>query len=327
MRISAWLPPVFAMLSLGCGGMAPMAAGGKARSGVSRAAAPALPPSREAAAAERAGDDLAWEGKLAEALAKYAEALAAAAPEAEDGLREKALKVALSMPAPPPPSEAAERHLMRAQAKFKLAAAGRYGDAMEEMRRALAAAPWWPAAYYNAALIQEAAADHAGAVASLRWYLKAAPQAEDAAEVRRRIYQLEAAGESAQKAAGASGAWQDGQGRVLQVSVAGGRLKIQTVQSNSFKTFPLSVDAVLQDGTIRGSAFVGSYRPDYCDLPAETVPVSGSLDEDGERVELSFEKTAYRTTKKWVGLLEGIYQCTGVHPSGTETVRLTLTKR
>jgi hypothetical protein len=86
--------------------------------------------------------------------------------------------------------------------------------AAAEFAAACDAAPWAAGPYFNLGLAQEKAGRPADAMASFKRYLLAAPDAKDAAEVRKRVYKLEfAAEEGARKAAEESaekrftGAW------------------------------------------------------------------------------------------------------------------------
>ncbi|HUQ99186.1 MAG TPA: hypothetical protein VM166_07005 [Gemmatimonadaceae bacterium] len=120
-----------------------------------------------------------------------------------NALREKIIKLGLSLKPPPRIPEEAERRLARGEAAFERAKdAVEYSNAIRELQAAVAAAPWLPAAYFNLGAAQEKADQPNDAIVSFRWYLLAAPEASDAAEVKKRIFKLEYAAE--QKAAGAS---------------------------------------------------------------------------------------------------------------------------
>ena len=76
----------------------------------------------------------------------------------------------------------------RAEAAIKAAQNPRdYGDANEAYRLAIRQAPWVPRLYFNRSVVAEKTGDNQGAVTYLTYYLQAAPDADDATEVKKKI--------------------------------------------------------------------------------------------------------------------------------------------
>jgi tetratricopeptide (TPR) repeat protein len=88
--------------------------------------------------------------------------------------------------------EEARRHMVRGQAALEMAKSPiEYDSAIKEFNEAARLAPGWPDPYYNLALLQEKTGKLREAVASLKQYLRLAPNAPDAAKIRDHIYRLE----------------------------------------------------------------------------------------------------------------------------------------
>jgi len=139
------------------------------------AANPAAPPSRKQL------------GEMVEQLKK--------SPE-DDALREKIIKLAVTLkPAPAIPEEA-QRRMARGQAAFELAKGpADYANSIREFQTALAAAPWFAAPYFNLGVAEEKSGHPKVAMDNFHYYLLAEPGAKDATEVKSRIYKLEYAAE------------------------------------------------------------------------------------------------------------------------------------
>ena len=118
----------------------------------------------------------------------------------DTALREKIIKLAQALkPAPAVPEEA-ERRMARGEAAFEAAKdVNGYADAMREFQAASNLAPWYSDAYFNLGIAQEKAGKVKAAMESFRFYLLAAPDGKDAADVKKRIYKLEYAAEQAAK--------------------------------------------------------------------------------------------------------------------------------
>lgn len=107
----------------------------------------------------------------------------------DDGLRERIIRIALTLkPAPALPPEA-ERRMARGAVAFKSAGSqADYKDAVKEFEQATLAAPWYGDAYFNLGLAQDKAGDLDGALRSLKNAEKALPGNK---EVTTLIYQVE----------------------------------------------------------------------------------------------------------------------------------------
>jgi tetratricopeptide (TPR) repeat protein len=88
--------------------------------------------------------------------------------------------------------EEAIRHMARGEAAVESAqSSGDYKNAIAEFEKACAIAPAWPNPFFNLGIVRENAGDFDGAIKSLKRYLELAPNANDAAEVKNKIYKLE----------------------------------------------------------------------------------------------------------------------------------------
>jgi ankyrin repeat protein len=144
-------------------------------------------------AEESAGDVASRTNEKAIALQRYLAALMLTPQgvEADRRLREKIMRIAGRLD--PPVSEAAKRHLVRGQTYVKQAKVDAdFPLAAVEFEKATRAAPWWPTPYYNLALVLEKTGDFEGAIHNMRSYLSVARGAEDAEQVKQKIYELEA---------------------------------------------------------------------------------------------------------------------------------------
>ena len=115
-------------------------------------------------------------------------------------LREKIIRHVQTMkPAPAVPIEA-EKFEGRAEFAIKSAETeADFLDAAKEYEKALLIAPWVPAYYFNQGIAFEKAGKLKEAKRSFEFYLLAAPNAQDAREVRKRIAGFEYAMEKATK--------------------------------------------------------------------------------------------------------------------------------
>jgi tetratricopeptide (TPR) repeat protein len=82
--------------------------------------------------------------------------------------------------------------MARGQAAVEMAKSpDEYDSAIKEFQQASRLAPDWPDPYYNLAILQEKTGKLKEAVASLKEYLRLAPNAPDAAKIQEHIYKLE----------------------------------------------------------------------------------------------------------------------------------------
>jgi len=111
----------------------------------------------------------------------------------DDALREKIVRLAAQMePASAIPEEA-RRFMVRGITLQKEAKGpSDYAAAIEEYRQALVIAPWWPDAYFNLSVAQEAAGRFREARGSLGFYLASGPAEAEARSAQDRVYALEA---------------------------------------------------------------------------------------------------------------------------------------
>lgn len=89
-------------------------------------------------------------------------------------------------------SDEAKKYFDRGVAAIEMAKTpSDYAKAVREFEQAVKLAPHWPEAYYNLALVQEKTEKYGDAASSLRQYLRLAPNAADAAEIKALINKLE----------------------------------------------------------------------------------------------------------------------------------------
>lgn len=142
---------------------------------------------------------------LGAALAKVAGAARGSAGEIQ--AMEKAIAAARALPTPPTAPDAIVEHLGRAKTAARLAASPRdFLDAAEAFGEAARLAPWVAEHHFNRGLMLEKAERFDEATQALQLYLKAAPNARDAAEVRERIAGLRYLKEKAARAPAAGAA-------------------------------------------------------------------------------------------------------------------------
>lgn len=89
-------------------------------------------------------------------------------------------------------SEEAKRYMARGIAATEMAKSPEdYDSAIKEFQKAIEIAPNWPDPRYNLGLVQEKSGRLGEAVASLKEYLRLAPNDPDAPKIREQIYKLE----------------------------------------------------------------------------------------------------------------------------------------
>lgn len=107
-------------------------------------------------------------------------------------LREEIIALQKQIKPPPAVPEPALAALARGNAALKEASsASGYQRAIAAFEDSVRTAPWWADAYYNLSLAQEAAGKFDDAIASLRFYLLAAPPGTDTSAANRRLGGLE----------------------------------------------------------------------------------------------------------------------------------------
>ena len=116
-------------------------------------------------------------------------------------LRERTIKYSQTFKQKPAAPEEYERHLSRGTAYLKKATdSDGYTKAIEELRVAVALAPWIADGYENLAAAQEKAGLFAEAIQSLNFTLLADPNAKNAREIKNHTYELEVYAEDAKQA-------------------------------------------------------------------------------------------------------------------------------
>jgi len=115
--------------------------------------------------------------------------------EADRRIRERIIHLASQLDPPPAIPEEARRHAADAAAAFKesgpLNGPGGLGHSIAEWRESLRLAPWWAEAYSNYAAALEQRGDFGEAAQNLKFYLLAAPNAQDAVAVKQKTLELE----------------------------------------------------------------------------------------------------------------------------------------
>lgn len=133
-------------------------------------------------------------GRYREAFDLYLSSFQAEPPGSaeRDKLRERIIGVATRMKPPPIAPEMAERHLARGEAAIERAkSTADFEIAVREFELAASAAPWHADAYFNLGVALEKIEKAKDAMKNFRLYLLAAPNAPDAASVKKRLYKLE----------------------------------------------------------------------------------------------------------------------------------------
>lgn len=195
----------------------------------------------DGAAAEKAG-------KYREAVEHYTVALQSApdGSEQERSLREKTIDLASRLKPPPAVPEEARRYMGRGQAAVELAKTPEdFGRAAAEFQKAVRVVPWLADGYYNLGVVYEKAGRFDDAMRNFKLYLRTAPNASDAEQVRTRLYSLEYKAEqqtrerraaeqkrqqeSAKQQASLqiAGNWEDSNRTTFRISVNGNKFEIQ----------------------------------------------------------------------------------------------------
>jgi hypothetical protein len=272
---------------------------------------------RRIAAAEKSGDEAAGQGQYPMAFAHYVDALAETEKYgAEDTrIREKAVRLGKTMSSPPAFPEEAMRRMVRGQTRLRMGGAGSMDAAAAEMEEAVLAAPWWTDGYYNLSVVQEKAGRYDRALRNLRLYLLGTPDSAESRAAQVKIYELEVKREEAAKTAEMKGRWKGINGGVYIVTVEGRTLKVA-----AYGGITAEMNGLALEGTIR----LPQRHSDYCDIPGETAPLTGRISPDRRKIELWFQRSEYRTSKRFVGLAFGTFECTGVALSGKTDLSMTL---
>ena len=107
---------------------------------------------------------------------------------ADEALREKIITLALTLHPNPATPDAAIMAEGAAECAFKNAkASSDFSDAAKQDEKALLVAPWLTADYFNCGVAHEKAGENKEAIRNFNLYLLAAPNADDALAVKKRI--------------------------------------------------------------------------------------------------------------------------------------------
>lgn len=213
-------------------------------------------------------------------------------------LREKIIKLVQGMTPQPAIPQEARRPFMKGITFVKEAtSAADYDLAIKAFSEALLLAPWWPEAYYNLALAQEAAGKFDDGIRSIKLYLLTNPK--DKEEAENRMYAMEAKKEKAQKETAAkkkeeeakpdfSGVWK----KVTlaweyKFLISGREFTITAITESGNEPY------IFGTGTVDGRNFEGSRPGTTTRWGAIMVPIrfKGSLSEDSKTIQIS-TKTA-----------------------------------
>jgi tetratricopeptide (TPR) repeat protein len=127
----------------------------------------------------------------------------------DQALREKIIKLAFALTPKPAPPAAVDEQVGAAAYAFKNATSESDLVAAAQLyAKAALLAPWVPDYYFNEGVTLEKAKRFDAAIAAFNWYLVAAPNAQDAKDVRERIGGLKFASQKAAEALAAQAAQQ-----------------------------------------------------------------------------------------------------------------------
>ena len=120
----------------------------------------------------------------------------------DTALREKIIRFVQTMnPAPAVPEEARRDYVIGLTLFKEAKSVQDYNDAIDKLKAALLAAPWWADAYRDMGMALEAAQRYDEAISSLKLFIAANPGGGDARKARDEIYIIEAKQEKAAKEA------------------------------------------------------------------------------------------------------------------------------
>jgi hypothetical protein len=174
---------------------------------------------------------------------------------ADDALREKIIKLVLSMKPTPTVPENAERNMARGTAfAQKATEITGYKKAIAEFEAAANSAPWLALAYFNLGVVQEKAALYSEAIQNLKLYLLAAPDAKNARDVRNKIYALEVDVEDLQAGKNAPAPADAGTGKSLAVT---GKPSLEIEPEKQLKIIKMPPPS--QDKKLKAPNFVGNW--------------------------------------------------------------------
>jgi hypothetical protein len=162
------------------------------------------------------------------------------------------------------------------------------------------------------------------AMENLQLSVLAAPESPNIAAVKAKIYELEILQEDKAKMQGLHGEWQTEYGSKVKVSVDGNKVHV-----GSFDLVrngrALEGLYVIEARTVRHPDY--PYRAGPCEVPGETVQVTGSIGADGRSIELAWTESEYSTTWGGGSFWDVTkYHCTGVALKGKTEHALKITR-
>ncbi len=261
-------------------------------------------------AAEAEADEDARQGRPGKALERYREVLKNVPRYGEQDrrVRRAAVKAAQATAAPPALPEDVLRYMVRGEAKVKMGGAGSYEAAAREMEQAVLEAPWFANGYFNLGTVQDKAGKYSQAIENYQLFLIAEPKSRNAVAVRAKIYELEVMLEDAIKTVRLMGTWRDlddanENTNKWGIRVKGGRL----VVGDNFMI--LEKKGLALEGIVEFQP----YTSNNCTIPGGRRPVTGTVSEDGTRIELNHDVSTYNTTSQGG-------TCIGVSLVGTKRI-------
>ncbi len=238
----------------------------------------------------------------------------------DPALREKIIKLVLTLePKPAIPKEANRPFVMAVTFQKEAKDAAGYELAIRAYNEALLLAPWWPEAYWNLSLVQEAAGRYDNAMRTLKLYLLTNPQ--DASQAETRLYALEAKKTITEGEATAKAKQETEKAERFRRSLVGTwvvRLRVvptdprhdiysyyrlDVTGSNEFAITWVRGEAILPfeekyQGTLKERNISGSYastqgfRPYWdCDIKKFSGTFSGTISEDGRTISVTLRST------------------------------------
>lgn len=211
-------------------------------------------------------------GRYREALTYYVNALQSATEGSvkDQELREKIIGLVPKIKPAPELSEEAERHMARGFAAVKTAKDEQgFLRAASEFKQVVKLSPWHADGYYNLGVVLDKGGKYPEAVRNLTLYLKALPNAADAKEVKRLIYEIEYRQEDVQRQnqppdiSGVWTRWKDGKWITTQeIRISGQTMELKFLKHDHPSIPPDSQFKVYaKDFSFDGKSFKASQLP------------------------------------------------------------------
>jgi len=232
-----------------------------------------------------------------------------------NALREKIIRHVQTMKSVPAIPAEAQRYMARGQAAVEDAKSKHdYSEASKEFQKAVNTAPWWADAYYNLGITHEKAEQYPESIISLKFYMLAAPNAQDLQAVNTKIFKLEYRMEKASKTVKLEGEWTgtidqpdiDKYGKrltgndVYKIETDGANVKINLVSVTNVKPYSFfgnmynqPIGQIVFKLRLDGSTLNGTYfQPFGSQLnPAKELSVSGEVTSDWNTIVLKFKES------------------------------------